>query len=292
MKFLNFGSLNIDKVYTVPHFVQEGETLSSISYDEYPGGKGLNQSIALAKSGAKVFHAGKIGKDGLFLKQQLALEGISVEGIDEDGLITGHAIIQVTPTGENCIFLYGGANKEITVEQIDKVLEDFNSHDFLVLQNEINCLDYLINVAYKKGLTIAFNPSPISDSIKKLDFSKIDFLILNEIEGREISGEKSPNRILDHLLSNYSNLKIVLTLGRSGVIYRDNVQEYKQGIYKVKVEDTTAAVDTFLGYFLSMISQKPDVKLALIVASKAASLAVSRKGSSISIPVLAEVLGK
>ncbi|WP_369595893.1 PfkB family carbohydrate kinase [Lysinibacillus pakistanensis] len=126
---------------------------------------------------------------------------------------------------------------------------------------------------------MALNPSPISESIKHLDFSKIDFLILNEIEGREISGEKSPNRIIDHLLSNYSNLMIVLTLDTNGVIYRDNVQEYKQEAYQVKVKDTTATGDTFLGYFLSMISQNPDNKFALTVASKAASLAVSRKGS-------------
>ncbi len=292
MKFLNFGSLNIDKVYTLPHFVKEGETLSSDSFEQYPGGKGLNQSIALSKSGAQVFHAGKIGKDGLFLKQTLAVEGINVDGIVEDGLITGHAIIQVTPTGENCIFLYGGTNKEITAEQIEQVLEDFNADDFLVLQNEINGLDDLINAAYRKGLTIALNPSPISDTMKDLDLSKIDFLLLNEIEGQAISGETSPNKILDHLLSNNSNLKIVLTLGTNGVVYRDKIQEHKQEIYKVKVKDTTAAGDTFLGYFLSMISQKADIKSALNIASKAASLAVSRKGSSSSIPLLAEVLGK
>ncbi|MGE7907954.1 ribokinase [Peribacillus sp. NPDC094092] len=291
MKFLNFGSLNIDKVYTVPRFVKGGETLSSVSCVEYPGGKGLNQSIALARSGSQIFHAGKIRKDGLFLKKELASEGVSVEGIYENGLITGHAIIQVASTGENCILLYGGANKEITIEQIDKVLEDFNSDDFLVLQNEINCIDYLINAAHKKGLTIALNPSPINKSIKNLDFSKIDYLILNEIEGQDISGEKSSSRILGYLLLNYSNLKVVLTLGTNGVVYRDNVQEYKQEAYKVKVKDTTAAGDTFLGYFLSMVSQKSDIKLALSVATKAASFAVSRKGSSSSIPVLAEVLG-
>ncbi len=198
----------------------------------------------------------------------------------------------MTPRGENCIFLYGGANKEITVEQIDQVLEDFNADDFLILQNEINCLDDLINAAYMKGLTIELNPSPISNTIKHLDFSKIDFLLLNEIEGQAISGETSPNKILDHLLSNYSNLKIVLTLGTNGVVYRDNIQEQKQEIYKVNVIDTTAAGDTFLGYFLSMISQKADIKSALNIASKAASIAVSRKGSSSSIPILTEVLSK
>jgi ribokinase len=290
MKFLNFGSLNIDKVYTVPHLVTEGETLSSISYLEYPGGKGLNQSIALARSGAQVFHAGKVGKDGLFLKRELALAGINVEGILENGSRTGHAIIQVASTSDNCILLHGGANKEITFEHIDEVLKDFNSDDFLVLQNEINCINYLVNAAYKRGLTIVLNPSPMSQSIKELDFSKIDFLILNEIEGREISGQKSPERILNYLLSNYSNLKIVLTLGENGVIYRDNVQEHKQEAYKVKVKDSTAAGDTFLGYFLNMVSKKSDIKMALNVASKASAITVSRKGSSSSIPVLAEVL--
>ena len=224
-----------------------------------------------------MFHAGKIGKDGLFLKQQLALAGVNVEGIDEDGLITGHALIQVAPTGENCILLYGGANKEITVEQIDQILEDFHADDFLVLQNETNCLEYLINAAYKKGLTIAFNPSPISEDIKDLDFSKIDFLILNEIEGQEISGECSPNRILNHLLSIYSNLKIVLTLGKNGVLYKDNVQEHKQEIYNVKVKDTTAAGDTFLGYFLSMISQNLMLNMPLTLPQKLLHLQYQEK---------------
>jgi ribokinase len=94
MKFLNFGSLNIDKIYTVPRFVKGGETLSSVSCAVYPGGKGLNQSIALARSGSQIFHAGKIGKDGLFLKKELALEGVNVEGIYENGVITGHALFK------------------------------------------------------------------------------------------------------------------------------------------------------------------------------------------------------
>ncbi|MCG7410495.1 ribokinase [Paenibacillus sp. ACRRX] len=291
MRFLNFGSLNLDKVYTVPHFVTGGETLSSVYYAEYAGGKGLNQSIALARSGSQTFHAGKIGSDGLFLKNELASEGVHVEGIYENGLITGHAIIQVASTAENCILLYGGANKEITSTQMDKVIENFDSGDFLVLQNEINDIDYLISAAHKKGLTIVLNPSPMSESIRNLDFSKIDYLILNEIEGHVISGEKSPSRILDYLLSHYNHLKIVLTLGAHGAVYKDNTQEYRQEAYHVKVVDTTAAGDTFLGYFLSIVSQKSDVKLALRVATKAASLAVSQKGSSSSIPFLAEVIG-
>ncbi|MEG1614637.1 MAG: ribokinase [Oscillospiraceae bacterium] len=289
MKFLNFGSLNIDKVYKVPHFVSEGETLSSVKYDEFAGGKGLNQSIALSKAGACVFHAGKVGKDGSFLKQTLIKQGVNVENVREDGTITGHAIIQVDSNGQNCILLFGGANKEITKEQIDSVIDRFDAEDILVLQNEINEIDYIINTAKEKGMSIALNPSPIDEKIININYDKIDYLILNEIEGKDISGEEEPKKILDTLLSKHENLKIVLTLGGKGVVYKDKNQMAKQDIFKVDVVDSTAAGDTFMGYFLSIISQSNDVKLALRIASKAASIAVSRKGASSSIPLLDEV---
>ncbi|WP_417899846.1 ribokinase [Bacillus haimaensis] len=289
MKFLNFGSLNIDKVYTVPHFVTAGETLSSVNYAEYAGGKGLNQSIALAKSGARVYHAGKIGKDGLFLKKELDQAGVKVDGILEDGSVTGHAIIQVNESGENCILLFGGANREIEMEQVDRVLADFQVGDFLVLQNEINCVEYIIDDAHEKGITIALNPSPINASIRKLDLTKIDYLILNELEGREITGRNEQGEILDHLLTTYNNLKVVLTLGTKGSIYRDAVQEFKQGIFEADVVDTTAAGDTFMGYFLCMVAKNGNIVEALEVASKAASVTVSRSGAAKSIPFFDEV---
>lgn len=290
MKYLMFGSLNIDKVYTVPHFVSEGETLSSIDYTEYAGGKGLNQSIALAMTGVKVFHAGKIGKDGYFLKIYLKAAGINVDNVYDDASITGHAMIQVTNAGENCILLYGGANKEITVEQVDQVLAEFNSDDILVLQNEINCLEYIINIAHAKGLTIALNPSPINDVMKTLDYSKVDYLFLNEIEGQELTKQQNSKSILETLLFKYPNLKILLTLGAKGSIYKDCNQEFAQEIYKVDVVDTTAAGDTFMGYFLGVVFKTNDIPYALKIASKAASITVSRKGASQSIPKIEEVL--
>lgn len=289
MKFLNFGSLNIDKVYDVSHFVNKGETLSSISYSEFAGGKGLNQSIALSRSGSTVFHAGKIGADGLFLKDTLQREGINTDCVFEDSKVSGHAIIQVDSNGENCILLFGGANKEITVNQVDIVLNNFFKGDILVLQNEINLIDYIIDEAHKKELLIALNPSPIDKNIKEIDFSKIDYLIFNEIEGKEITNESEPTKILNVLLSRYNNLKLILTLGSNGVIYKDKSNEYFHDIYKTDVVDTTAAGDTFLGFFLSILSQSNDVELALKMASKASSIAVSRNGASVSIPLLSEI---
>ncbi|MCM3364832.1 MULTISPECIES: ribokinase [Bacillaceae] len=290
MKILNFGSLNIDKVYTVPHFVSAGETLSSTNYEEFPGGKGLNQSIALAKAGAKVFHCGKISKDGLFLKDILSESNVNTDWIDENGSTTGHAIIQVSSNGENCILLFGGANKEITIEQINHVLANFSTKDILLLQNEINHLEYIVETAHKRGIKIVFNPSPIDESLTTLDYSKIDYLILNEIEAKSITGEDSTDKIFQQLLSLNNQMKIVLTLGTQGVIYKDSSQEFSQAVYKVNAVDTTAAGDTFLGYFLSQISQHADIKKALQIASKAASIAVTRKGAASSIPTLKEVM--
>ena len=71
MKLLNFGSLNIDYVYDMPHFVQGGETATATARHVYAGGKGLNQSIAAARAGAQVLHAGAIGPDGAFLTRLL-----------------------------------------------------------------------------------------------------------------------------------------------------------------------------------------------------------------------------
>ncbi|KAB7667105.1 ribokinase [Bacillus sp. B1-b2] len=290
MKFLNFGSLNIDKVYSVPHFVSGGETLSSTSLEEFPGGKGLNQSLAFAKAGANVHHAGKIGKDGLFLKDLMQSQGVNVKQVTEDGSSTGHAIIQVSTSGENCILLYGGANQEITKEQIDSTLAECQTEDVIVLQNEMNHLEYMLDTAARKELTIALNPSPINPAILKLDYHKIHYLILNEIEAKAISGEEKLENIFTSLLNLNPQLKIVLTLGTKGVIYKDSTQEVKQDAFPVHAVDTTAAGDTFLGYFLSIITKYSDVEKALKVASKASSIAVTRKGAASSIPSLAEVL--
>jgi len=151
MKILNFGSLNIDYTYQVEHFVRAGETLSSDSLQIFSGGKGLNQSIALSRAGADVWHAGAVGKeDGEFLLRQLEEAGVHTEFIAHTEGKTGHAIIQKDPTGQNCILLYGGANQEITRQMADRVLESFEEGDFLILQNEISEIGYIMEKAHEK----------------------------------------------------------------------------------------------------------------------------------------------
>ena len=168
MKILNFGSLNLDLVYQIPHFVRAGETLSTTSFTRNVGGKGLNQSVALAKAGAEVYHAGLIGEDGGMLKDFLDANGVDTRFVRTIDSPSGHAVIQVEPAGNNCIFLYGGANQCVTDDFIQEVISAFGEGDFLVLQNEINAIDRIIDAAAARGMQVVLNPSPIADNLKSL----------------------------------------------------------------------------------------------------------------------------
>ena len=158
MKVLNFGSLNLDHTYQVPHIVAPGETLTSLGLAIHPGGKGLNQSVALAKAGAEVFHAGQIGEDGEMLRKVCADSGADVRFIRNVETRTGNAIIQVDINGQNCIILYPGANRCMEKGFIDEVLGAFSEGDYLLLQNEINNLPHIIDSAYAKGMKIHVYP--------------------------------------------------------------------------------------------------------------------------------------
>jgi ribokinase len=289
MKILNFGSLNIDYVYNVEHFVRPGETISSQELKTFCGGKGLNQSIAIAKAGALSYHAGCIGKDGEMLKEALQNNKVNTNYIEYADCPSGHAIIQVDKTGQNCIILFSGANNAITEKYVDKVLSNFEKDDILLIQNEINCIPYIMEKSYKKGLKIVLNPSPINEKIKELPLRYVSYFILNEIEGNEITGQTEAEKILDELLSRYPESSVVLTLGKNGVTYRDKNIYSKHGIYDVRVVDTTAAGDTFTGYFLALLTEGLAIEKILEKASIASSISVSRAGAANSIPLRNEV---
>lgn len=289
MKILNFGSLNIDKVYRVAHFVRAGETVASAGYQCFPGGKGLNQSIAAARAGQKVFHAGTVGEDGLFLLDTLRKGGVDTRYVRTSGSITGHALIQVDDAGENCIILYPGSNFENEEEYVDEVLRDFEGPDILLLQNEINGLEQLLRKGREKGLRIMLNPSPMEERLKGMDLSAVTWLMLNETEGREITGESEPDRITDCLLQRYPDMRVVLTLGEKGAVYRDRGEYLRQPAFPVRAVDTTAAGDTFTGYFIAAAAEGKKCGEALKLAAAAASLAVSRQGAAVSIPERAQV---
>ena len=135
MKVLNIGSLNLDHVYQVDHFVQPGETLSADASAINPGGKGLNQSIALARAGACVFHAGCLGTGGGSLKALLEENGVNTSWLKQVEELQGNAMIQVNKTGENCIILFGGSNQCITQRQVRETLSHFAEGDSELLKS-------------------------------------------------------------------------------------------------------------------------------------------------------------
>ena len=290
MKIYNLGSLNIDYVYSVPHFVQPGETLSSTRLQLFPGGKGLNQSVALARAGAQVVHGGCIGESGAFLKEILHSAGADVTWVRTGPEQTGHAIIQVDASGQNCILLFPGANHTFTPEFVDQILSGAQAGDILLLQNEINCLSYIFEAAHRRGMQLAFNPSPFRQELLELPLQYVSWWLCNEIEGAQLTGKQEPEQILDAMAERFPTSHIVLTLGQDGCLYRSWTGSCFQPIFPVTAVDTTAAGDTFTGFFLAGVADGEPVDKALRMAAKASSIAVSRMGASASIPTREEVL--
>lgn len=288
-KILNYGSLNLDYVYQVPHFVSAGETLASYELNIVCGGKGLNQSVAAVRAGAATFHAGKIGSNGTMLKDLLNGNHINTDFLRQCDSENGHAIIQVDPTGQNCILLFSGSNAKIEKAEIEECLSHFEKGDYLMLQNEINLVPYLIEQAHAKGMQIVFNPSPVTDDLPNYPLHKVSLLILNEVEGKALSGRSDPDEILSVLLAKYPDTRILLSLGEDGAVYADQTDRIRVGIYKVKTVDTTAAGDTMMGYFTACMAKGIEPEKALLLATKASAIAVSRAGAAPSIPTMNEV---
>lgn len=293
MRVLNFGSLNLDYVYQVDHFVRPGETLSAASRVVKHGGKGLNQSIALVRAGADVAHAGCIGAGGESLKALLESAGVDTSKLLKVDEMQGHTVIQVNPDGENCILLYGGSNQCVTEAQIADTLAGFDAGDWLVLQNEVNNLPAIVDAAAEKGMVIALNPSPYDAKLDAVDFGKLSWLLINEVEAGQISGSDDPATAWEWLHKRYPHLNVLITLGGAGsVAYRvdgDAVEIVRQEAFRVKAVDTTAAGDTYTGYFISALMEGQPLQQCMRRASLASSISVTRLGAADSIPDRREV---
>lgn len=290
MKIINIGSLNLDYVYQVDHIICPGETESTGGRNVFLGGKGINQSMALAKAGANIYHGGLIGEDGQPFLDACCEYGVKSDYIRKIDTPTGHTIIQVDKNAQNSILLYGGANQMLTEEYIDEILANFEKGDILLLQNEVNLLPYIVDKAYAMGLQIALNPSPFNEKLEGVDMKKISIFLLNEVEGGQITGLTEPDEVLNKMREMFPHAKIVLTLGKDGAKYAEGDQVYEQPIFPVKAVDTTAAGDTFTGYFLAGLIEGMPIPQVLKMSAKAASIAVTREGAVPSIPYRKEVM--
>ena len=291
MKVLNFGSLNFDHFYEVEHIVHPGETIPSGKYRLACGGKGLNQSVALAHAGANVFHAGKVGRDGEALLACLKAAGVATRYVEITGETpSGHAIIQVDKNGQNSIIIHGGANRAIRKEDVSRVLGAFEPGDCLLLQNEVSCMAEMIDQAKDQGLTIFLNPAPMDERVAGYPLEKVDYFIINEIEGRDLSGATEAEAIMAAMRKRFPEAAILLTLGEQGVCYADQSTSLVVPAEKVHAVDTTAAGDTFIGFFIAQKLAGQPIESCLRTACHAAAICVTRPGAADSIPHLQEVV--
>ncbi len=290
MKVLNLGSLNIDFNYFLGHIMQTNETQAAHEMRIFPGGKGLNQSIAMSRAGLDVYHAGYIGEDGDFLIDTLETAGVHTELIHKTTGRSGHAIIQVDTMGQNAVMIYGGCNAEITTEYIDAVLEQFDADDVLVLQNELANLSYAIERAHEKKMKIILNPSPCNEQLRECDLTKVDIFFINEVEGRELTSYIQPGDILIGMQEKYPESVCILTLGKQGAFFKSKDESFYHPALSVPAVDSTAAGDIFEGYFLASYLNGRPARDSLKTATYAAGISVQREGASMSAPTMQETL--
>lgn len=292
MTILNYGSINIDHVYRVPHLVQPGETLASLSYQALLGGKGANQSIALARAGAKVQHIGRYGQGDEGVLDLLKTSGVDCRLITPTTIPSGHAIIQVDDQAENCIILYAGANHTFQPEELPHLLREAQKGDWLLLQNECSCTAEMMALAAQQGLKVAFNPAPMTEAVAQLPLESLSLLVVNEVEVLQLFQLEcfDLGQVTERLTTHYPALAVIITLGAKGAVWVDQHQVIEVPALPVKAVDTTAAGDTFIGFALAALSQGHGIQYALELGCKAAALCVQRVGAAQSIPTLEEVL--
>ncbi len=288
-RVLNFGSINVDHVYTVEHFVRPGETLSCQQYRRFAGGKGLNQSIALARAGASIYHAGKVGAADTWLKTLMEDQGVDTRFVESINGPSGHAIIQVNVTGENAIVIVGGANQLIGEADVLRIVAEFGPDDYLLVQNEVSAVPQIIISAKEKGLTIVFNPAPMSPQVLNYPLDLVDILVINETEAHSLTGESEAEKIYEIFSHRYPHAALVLTMGHKGAGYFSPQVLFHQPAEKVHVVDSTGAGDTFIGFFLAELIRTNDPKAALAYATRAAAICVTRHGAADSIPSRGEL---
>ena len=301
MRLLNIGSINIDYVYQVEHFLRGGETLEAAKRDIFMGGKGLNQSVAAVRSGLDVSHAGVLGKDGLFILDFIKSVGIDTRFLTVDDMVpSGHTVIQVTPDAENAILYFAGTNHLMTHEHICRALDDLSAGDCVLMQNEVNAVADILSEAKKRGLFNVFNPAPYSRDVLNYPLELVDVLIVNETEAEGIlqTQEKDPEVLLNKLRERLPHAHLFLTLGSKGMICELTGQSpYRRhfSAYKVTAVDTTAAGDTFVGYAIGAVmayikqGQITEFEELIKEAMLAAALCVTRAGAVPSIPDIKEV---
>jgi ribokinase len=292
-KILILGSSNVDLVLRIPRFHRPGETIMSQDLVTVFGGKGANQAIAAKRLGGRVSFITKLGKDhhGQSYRRYLVKNGLDSKGLLEDkNLPTGMALIEVNLKGENRIIVFPGANGSLSEEDIGRLRPFWTGIDVFGTQLEIPIPSVSAGLKRAKGqgaLTL-LNPSPpirLSGDI----LSSVDFLVPNELEAQFLTGIKMKRdrdvpamakRLLGMGVKN-----VVMTLGSRGLFFKNRSDEIWMEAFRVKVVDTTAAGDAFMGALACGLSERKSIREVLRLANGAGALAATKLGAQPSLPL-------
>ncbi|MCT8158564.1 ribokinase [Pseudoruegeria sp. SHC-113] len=286
MTIYNLGSINADHVYAVPHLPGPGETLAAESLTIGLGGKGTNQSVAAARAGSRVVHIGAVGADGAWARERIAGYGVNVDHVVRVDGPTGHAIINVDAGAENAIVLLKGANFAFDLSVVEAALADAGAGDVLLLQNETAFQVEAAQIAKSKGVRVVYSAAPFSVEAVKAVLPHVDLLAMNEIESQQLS------EALGTTPEALDVPETLITKGAKGAVWRAARGEaFEVASFKVTPKDTTAAGDTFAGFFAAACEQGLSVPGAMRLAAGAAALKVTRAGAADAIPTRVEVEG-
>ena len=280
---INFGSINIDHVYRVPHMPRAGETLAVSSYQKFLGGKGANQSIAITRAGGDVRHIGAVGPDGDWVIQAMRDAGVDPGRLLPVMEATGHAIVVVDDTGENQILICSGANICLSEDQI---VSELNAQDgegnWVLMQNETNLIPEIAEQAKMLGYKVAYSAAPFVAEATLPLLDRVDLIAVNEIEAQSLAGAYGCS------VEDLPCAALLVTRGGKGAsLYAEQVQH--QTAFDVEAVDTTGAGDTFLGSFLARYCGGDGIDAALRYAAAASAIQITRLGAADAIPQQAEV---
>lgn len=292
-KIAILGSINVDTTYHVERFPQPGETISAISKSSAPGGKGANQAVATARSGAKTYFVGKVGDDN---EGKFMLEALREEHVDTDCIVvdkvhgTGTAMVTLDVNGQNHIMVYGGANQALLKEDLENTDKVLDSADFLISQFETpqDVTAAAFKEAKNHGVITFLNPAPAHEIDPEV-LKYTDIIAPNETEsailtGIKLNGEDSMLKTAEYFADKGVD-NLLITLGSRGVFYSTPNGHGLVPAFKVKAVDTTAAGDTFVGAMASQLHTNLDnIEEALVYGQRASSLTVQKMGAMPSIP--------
>lgn len=285
MSVFNLGSINVDHFYQLSHIPAAGETVSASSLSTGLGGKGANQSVAVARAGSGVEHIGMVGPDGTAIRAQLKADGVGVAHVGVAMAATGHANVHVDPQGENMIVIFPGANREQSLTLLKSALAEAGPGDVLMLQNETDLTGEAARAAQEAGLYVVYSAAPFEPEAARAMLDRVDLLVLNEVEAEQLS------EALGLPVDEIPVPGILITRGARGAVWRDQATGSETSVpaFPVTPVDTTGAGDCFVGYVVAGLDQGLERAAAMRLGAAASALQVTRHGTADAMPSRSEV---